>query len=56
MTTAASQPANQHEHNFQFPLMDGEIDLDEVATEDLAKVAAIFLALLSERRAADENS
>lgn len=53
MTTSASQPMNQQEHNFEFPLKDGEIDLDEVASEDLAKLAAIILAVLSTRRAED---
>lgn len=51
MTASASQPVNQQEHNFEFPLTDGEIDLDAVASEDLAKLAAIILALLSARRA-----
>lgn len=55
MTTSASASAsnsvNQQEHNFEFPLTDGEIDLDAVASEDLAKLAAIILALLSARRA-----
>lgn len=55
MTTSASQPVNPQEHNFEFPLMDGEIDLDAVASEDLAKLAAIILALLAERRAEAEK-
>ncbi|NWN87457.1 MAG: hypothetical protein HLX51_02780 [Micrococcaceae bacterium] len=46
--------ANQH-HEFEFPLTDGELDLDQISTQDLTRLVSIFLRVLADRHTADRQ-
>lgn len=46
--------AQKQLHEFEFPLADGQLDLDQVSTEDLTRLVSVFLGILAERKVAEQ--
>lgn len=55
MKSSTSTAAPQQLHEFEFPLARGQIDLDQVSTEDLTRLISVFLGILAERRVAEHQ-
>lgn len=54
MTSSLSHPNFHQHHDFEFPLTDGVVDLEQISTADLTRIVSIFLRALAERRVSEQ--
>lgn len=52
--TSARPPSTQH-HAFTVPCVDGTVDLDQVSTDELTRLIAVFLGILADRRVGERQ-
>lgn len=54
MTSSLSHPDSKQHQDFELPLTDGAVDLNQVSTADLTRLVSIFLGALADRRIAEQ--
>lgn len=55
MASSTSHTATQQHHEFVLPLTDGEVDLEQLPTEDLTRFVTVVLGILAERKEAEQR-
>lgn len=54
MTSSPSHPDFHQHHDFEIPLTDGVVNLEQISTADLTRIVSIFLSALADRRAPEK--